>query len=223
MKASNKFKHLLGLAAFVAVSGLGIASAMAHGFPEKTGYLIDSRGNIVRDNYKECWKTGYWTPAMAVPECDASLAKKKEEEEAKPVATPEAQGPAPAAFEKVTLQAETLFDFDKSVLRHDGQTVLDDFVTKMKDHPNVDLLLVTGYPDRIGSDAYNKKLSERRAATVKKYLESKGIEGKRIETEGKGKADPVAACKGIRGKKLISCLQPNRRVVVEIKMQRAPK
>ncbi|MHB9118720.1 MAG: OmpA family protein [Burkholderiales bacterium] len=218
MKASNKLKQLLGLAVFVAVSGLGIASATAQSFPEKTGYLIDNRGNVVRNNFNECWKTGYWTPAMAIAECDASLVKKAE---VKPTPVPE--GPAPAAFAKVTLQAETLFDFDKSVLRKDGQTVLDDFVTKMKDHPNVDLLLVTGYTDRIGTDAYNKKLSERRAATVKKYLVSKGIEDKRIETEGKGKADPVVACKGIRGKKLISCLQPNRRVVVEIKMQRAPK
>lgn len=222
MKATNKIKYLLSLATFAAISSLSIATAMAHGFPEKTGYLIDARGNIVRDNYNECWKTGYWTPAMAIAECDPSLVKKEEAKPA-PMPAPKPQGPAPAAFEKVTLQAETLFDFDKSVLRADGKTVLDDFVTKMKDNTNVDLLLVTGHADRIGSDAYNMKLSERRAAAVKKYLVSKGIEDKRIETMGKGESEPVVACKGIRGKKLISCLQPNRRVVVEIKMQRAPK
>lgn len=202
----------------IAVATLASASTAFAGYPEKTGYLIDSRGVVVRDNYGECWKTGYWTPAMAIEECDSSLAAKK--------MGGKDTGPEAAAFPKATLQAETLFDFDKSVLRPAGKDALDEFVGKMKAHPEVDLLLVTDHTDQIGTDKYNQKLSERRAAAVKAYLVSKGIAADRIETVGMGEKEPVKSvkeCKGNRGKKLIECLQPNRRVVVEIKMQKPTK
>ncbi len=193
----------------IAVAALASASSA---FAAREGYRVDTRGNVVRNNYGECWRTGYWTPAMAIEECDSSLAK-----------TGKGIGPEAAAFAKATLQAETLFDFDKSVLRPAGKEALDEFVTKMKDHPEVELLLVTGHTDQIGSDKYNQKLSERRAASVKAYLVSKGIAANRIETVGMGEKEPVKSlkeCKGSHGKKLIECLQPNRRVVVEIKMQK---
>jgi len=139
------------------------------------------------------------------------------EAEAEPV------GPAPAAFEKMTLQAEVLFGFDKAALKDEGKKILDvEVVEKMKAHPEVELVLITGYTDRIGDDKYNQKLSERRAADVKNYLVSQGIAENRLHSVGKGEADPVADCKGVRGKKLIECLQPNRRVVVEIEAQRQP-
>lgn len=140
------------------------------------------------------------------------------EAEAEPV------GPAPAAFEKMTLQAEVLFGFDKAALKDEGKKILDvEVVEKMKAHPEVELVLISGYTDRIGDDKYNQKLSERRAADVKKYLVSQGIAENRLHSVGKGEADPVADCKGVRGKKLIECLQPNRRVVVEIEAQRQPQ
>lgn len=134
----------------------------------------------------------------------------------------EEAGPQQPAFAKVTLQSEVLFDFDKSVLKDGGKAKLDtEVVEKMKAHPEVELVLVTGHTDRIGDDKYNQKLSERRAEAVKKYLVSQGIEESRVHAVGKGEQDPVAECKGVRGKKLIDCLQPNRRVVVEIEVQRA--
>ena len=77
-------------------------------------------------------------------------------------------------------------------------------------------MLITGHTDRIGDDKYNQRLSERRAAAVKKYIASQGVEESRLHAVGKGEKEPVEACKGVRGKKLIQCLQPNRRVVVEI-------
>jgi OOP family OmpA-OmpF porin len=82
-------------------------------------------------------------------------------------------------------------------------------------------LLITGHTDRIGDANYNQKLSERRANQVKKYLVSQGIEENRLHAVGKGENEPVVDCKGVRGKKAIECLQPNRRVVVEIEVQRA--
>ena len=89
----------------------------------------------------------------------------------------------------------------------------------MKAHPEVELVLITGHTDRIGSDNYNQKLSERRAVAVNDYLMSQGIEERRLHTVGKGETEPVVDCKGVRGKQLIQCLQPNRRVVVEIEVQ----
>ncbi len=208
MKNAKMIQAMIGAVALMAAG-----SALASSLSEKTGYLIDARGEVARNAYGECWRTGYWTPAMAIAECDGKLSGRR----------PDGGGPDDPAFGKVTLQAETLFDFDKSELRPAGKSVLDEFVTKMKANPNVELLLVTGYTDQIGSDAYNLALSKRRAAAVKAYLVSKGIEAKRIETVGKGEKDPVKSikeCKGQKGKKLIECLQPNRRVVVEIKMQK---
>jgi len=142
--------------------------------------------------------------------------------EAAPEAAPAPVGPAEPAFEKVTLSAEVLFAFDKDLLKEEGKKILDsDVVEKLKAHPEVELVLITGYTDKIGDAGYNQKLSERRANSVKKYLVSQGIEESRLHTVGKGEADPVVEVKGLRGKKLIEALQPNRRVVVEIEVQRA--
>ena len=214
MKTSKLIGMLLG--ATVVLS----AAVQAGGFPEKTGYLIDSRGNVVRDNFGECWKTGYWTPAMAIAECDASLVPA-------PAKTVTDNGPQPPVFAPATLRAETLFDFDKAVLREEGKQALNEFVGKMKENPNVEVVLVTGHTDQIGSDKYNQKLSERRANAVKAYMVSQGVEANRIQTKGMGEKEPVVSlkeCKGSKGKKaLIACLQPNRRVVIEITMQKPAK
>ncbi len=233
MRISRAMLKLATNAAIVAVFGAGAGLAMAHSDAAPSpGYLIDSSNHYVKNNYGECWRTGYWTPAMAVEECDPGLVKKEEPKVAE-VTPPPPPPPAPVvgpekpAFEKVTLQAETLFDFDKAVVRADGKKILDEeVVAKMKQYPQVEVILVTGYADRIGSKKYNMKLSQRRADAVRNYLESQGIEAKRIETAAKGSADPVVSCSDVKGpanrhnKKLVQCLQPNRRVVVEIKVQR---
>ena len=132
-----------------------------------------------------------------------------------------AYGPDKPAFAKINLQAEVLFGFDKDNLKDEGKKILDvEVVEKMKAHPEVELVLITGHTDRIGDDKYNQRLSERRAAQVKKYIASQGVAENRLHAVGKGEKEPVAECKGVRGKKLIECLQPNRRVVVEIEVQR---
>ncbi|MFA5243295.1 MAG: OmpA family protein [Sulfuricella sp.] len=223
MKTSRIILNALAMASLT-FAGMASAHEVA-----KEGYLIDTRGNVVKNNYNECWKTGYWTPAMAIAECDPDLIKKEEPKmaEAKVPAVVPATGPEKAAFAAITLQAETLFDFDKSVIRADGQKILDDeVVSKMKQYPQVEVVLVTGHADRIGTDAYNQKLSQRRADAVKAYLVGQGIEDKRIETAAKGEAAPVVPCDDVKGKvsgknkKLVECLQPNRRVMVEVRVQK---
>lgn len=234
---SSKFIHKVasGATAIFALYGLGIGVSVAADAPSRSGYLQDSRGNLVRNNYGQCWRTGYWTPALAIVECDPHLIKTA----AAPEPTPQpAPGPVPApapivagpeqpVFQKITLQAETLFNFDKAIVKPDNTKELDDVAAKMKQYPQVELVLVSGYTDKIGSDSYNHKLSHERAAAVKNYLVNQGVEANRIETEGKGEADPVVSCNEVKGKanrhnkKLIACLQPNRRVIVEVKQQRS--
>ena len=138
-----------------------------------------------------------------------------------PLAAPE-PAPAPEAckptIETITIGAEKLFGFNKYNLHADGKQALEDAAAKIKANPAVEMVLVTGHTDRLGSDAYNQKLSERRANAVKDYLVKQGVEAARLQAVGKGESEPVVDCKGVKGhKKLIQCLAPNRRVVLSAK------
>lgn len=115
-------------------------------------------------------------------------------------------------MEKITVDAEELFGFDKARLKDMGKAKLDAAAEKIIANPDLELVMVTGHTDKIGSAAYNQKLSERRAEMVKAYLVTKGVEASRLHTVGKGETQPVVECTGVRGKALIKCLQPNRRV-----------
>ena len=109
----------------------------------------------------------------------------------------------------MTYAADAFFDFDKSVLKPAGKAKLDDLVSKVKGI-NLEVIIAVGHTDSIGTDAYNQKLSVRRAEAVKAYLVTKGIEKNRIYTEGKGEKQPIAdnATKEGRAK--------NRRVEIEV-------
>lgn len=143
-----------------------------------------------------------------------------------PVSMPEPVGPEKPAFEKFTFSAETLFAFDKAIVRPDAAHILDEVVDKMNRFPEVEVVVVTGHTDRIGTEAYNQRLSERRATAVRDYLVGKGVDSARVRSLGRGESEPVVACAKVKGKEnrankaLIECLQPNRRVVIEIAVQR---
>ena len=195
-----------------------------------SGYLTDQRNGIVKDPFNLCWRTGYWTPAIANCECDKDLLPREvcEPPPPKPVAAPPPPPPPPPPVvapppkpvtEKVTFAADVLFDFDKAVLRPEGKAKLDDLVSKLKGvAPEV--IIAIGHTDPIGSAEYNQKLSVRRAEAIKAYLVSKGIEPNRIYTEGKGKTQQVKKCPPANTfksfKDYIACLEPNRRVEVEV-------
>lgn len=129
--------------------------------------------------------------------------------------------PAPE-YEKISLSADVLFKFDRyreKDMLPAGRAKLDDVADKINNYivDTIDHIDLTGHTDRLGSDAYNQRLSERRAKTVKGYLVKKGVDGSKIATKGRGEREPVVQCKGNKAtKKLIRCLQPNRRVDVEI-------
>lgn len=128
--------------------------------------------------------------------------------------------PAPPVPRKVTFSADSLFDFGKATVRPAGKQTLDKFAADLKG-ANFDVITATGHTDRIGSRAANMALSKRRAEAVRTYLvESGGIPANKITAQGKGPSEPVtkpAECKGsTANKQLIACLQPDRRVEVEV-------
>ncbi|OIQ92495.1 outer membrane protein A precursor [mine drainage metagenome] len=225
MKTSRIVLHTLVIASLGFVGSAGASES------NKEGYLKDTGGQVVKSGSGLCWHTGSWTPAMAIAECDPDLVKKEAPKVAAADAPPAPPAPAAVreapAFVPISLQAEALFSFDKAVLRAGGKKQLDaEVVDKMKEYPQVELVRVTGYTDRIGSTAYNRRLSQRRADAVKNYLVGQGIAAQRIETAAKGESDPIVSCDKIRGKatgknrKLVDCLQPNRRITVEIEKQK---
>ncbi|ATQ78195.1 flagellar motor protein MotB [Massilia violaceinigra] len=128
-----------------------------------------------------------------------------------PVAPPP---PAPARFEKITLTATELFAFNSATLNV-TQTRLDEIAAALQADPSITDVDITGYADRLGSEQYNLKLSERRANAVRDYLVAKGIDGARLKAYGKGEANPLVTCTDKRRADLIKCLEPNRRVEVE--------
>jgi OOP family OmpA-OmpF porin len=216
------------------------SAAFGQANPQNSGYVLFGYGkpdaNIWRSgsyggkpgvNDTLCWRTGYWTPAMAIVECDPDLVPKPKVEPPPPPPPPPAPpppAPPPApTVQKITLAAKALFDFDKAVLKPEGKTAIDtEVISKLSQVTQLELVLVTGHTDRIGTQAYNQKLSERRADAVRDYLVSKGIAKNKIETLGMGKTQPVpgVVCNQPYPKErkaLIACLAPNRRVEVEVK------
>jgi len=213
------------MAVFAATVGFGASLAQAQtSAPLDRVYVIDQRGEVVMSGAGLCWRTGFWTPAGAARDpagckCDKDLIPKEVCEPMVAKAAPAAAPAAKPSGDKITVAADALFDFNKATLRPAGKAKLDEVVAKAG-AIKLEVIIAVGHTDRIGSDAYNQKLSERRAAAVKQYLVSKGIDANRVYTEGKGKKNPVTKpdqCPGkAPTKKVIECLQPDRRVDIEL-------
>lgn len=121
---------------------------------------------------------------------------------------------ATASAKEYVLSGDFLFDFDKATLTEQGKTTLDK-VAKEVNASKATGIKVIGYTDRLGSNAYNLKLSQARANSAKAYLQSQGVKVK-IGAIGRGEANQVKACKGVVGQALKDCLKPNRRVVISV-------
>jgi OOP family OmpA-OmpF porin len=176
------------------------------------GYLTDMNHQIVTSAPTGlCYRTSEWSPAKAAEECDPEYFKKT----AAPAPAPAPEKMAP---QKINFSADALFDFDKAVLKPQGKAMLDDLARTLNG-VNYEVIMATGYTDRIGSNAYNMKLSQRRANAVKQYLASKGVPANKVYAEGKGESNPVTKpgeCTHMKFKALVKCLAPDRRVEVQV-------
>jgi OOP family OmpA-OmpF porin len=204
----------LNIVAALFVSAALATSASAQVRAADGGNVIDNwqngTGELVWKNGTNelCWRNAYWTPATAAVDCDGAL-KQAPAPVPPPPPAPVPPPPAPVKAEKITYAADAFFDFDKSVLKPEGKAKLDDLASKVQ-NINLEVIVAVGHTDSIGSDAYNQKLSLRRAEAVKAYLVSKGIEANRVYTEGKGEKQPVADNKTAAGR------AQNRRVEIEV-------
>ena len=197
--------------------GTASTAAMAHTTDKGealSGYVVDASGKVVKDGSRECVRTSYFTAALAIQECDPDLIPKKAEAAPAKVAAPApaaepAPTPAPTpVITKVSLEADAYFDFDKATLKQGGKDRIDAEITKLG-QVELNSVVAIGHTDSIGSDAYNQKLSERRAQAVKDYMVSKGVAADRIQIKGMGEGQPVAENKTREGR------AKNRRVEIE--------
>lgn len=139
-----------------------------------------------------------------------------------PAPAPVVEPPPPPApkFEKFTMSATELFSFDSDAVNM-PQPKLQELATAIKGPGAPERIVITGYTDRLGSEQYNQKLSERRAQAVKNYIVEQGVTADRLVAEGKGEADPIVQCNDKNKADLIKCLAPNRRVEIdEVKIVR---
>lgn len=135
-----------------------------------------------------------------------------------PVATVE---PSAAPSKHYDLMADALFNFNESDLSHmlpTGRAELDKLIAFVNSHyVSLKNITVIGYADRLGSPAGNVQLSLERAATVRDYLASHGIDRDVIQIAGAGSSKAVVDCPPGEGAAVIACLQPNRRVTIDIR------
>jgi len=142
-----------------------------------------------------CWRDNSWTPATAAKGCDGALTS--------------GAAASGVSQSKITLQADTLYDFDKASLKPEGMATLDKIAADLK-KIKLEVIIAVGNTDSVGTDAYNMALGQRRAQSVKAYLTSKGVDGSRIYTESKGKSNPVATNATEEGR------AKNRRTDIEV-------
>ncbi|KLN55104.1 outer membrane protein OmpA [Variovorax paradoxus] len=218
MKKLNKVAMMFAVAALATAAGAQTRVTAANGGPTIDNWQNGTGELVWKNGTNElCWRDANWTPATAAAGCDGALVPA-------PAVTPPGVTPPPAAVapppavaaSKVTFAADAFFDFDKSVLKPEGRAKLTDLVSKIRD-VNLEVIIAVGHTDSIGTDAYNQRLSVRRAEAVKAFLVSKGIERNRVYTEGKGEKQPVADNRTKEGR------AKNRRVEIEVVGTRATR
>ena len=206
----------LGVAVLLALGIFSATSSAQVRDPGEHALLLDMRGAPVMSSTGLCWHTAYGPAPTWTTGCHAV-----------PVAQlmPIAAAPAPAVqaaplpvYEKVAFDANVLFGSNQSALSPAGRDALDYFVGSIHGL-EARTVIAIGHADRMGSEAANQTLSEERVNAVKSYLVGKGVAADRVQTSAWGDTRPAAstgACEDANTAKNVACLQPDRRVTVEI-------
>ena len=229
-KKRTSFMGSLGLGAqYLFSDNFGLQADLRHQWSKARAKITDTAtGEEVSDsgsigntlfNLGGVFRFGAPAPvvAEAAPEPAPIAAAPAPEPAPAPAPEPVAEAPkCEPTIDTITVDAEKLFGYDKASLQKGAKPILDAAAEKIKANPEIKSVTITGHTDRIGSDKYNQKLSERRAKMVADYLTSQGVDAGLLTAVGKGESEPVVQCEGTKAtKKLISCLQPNRRVTIQ--------
>jgi len=186
-----------------------VLAAAAGAAQAQTAYWVDSNGELVRDGYGNCVRTGSWSESQAIVECDPDLVR-AETPRAEPPPPPRPAAPAPR-LHQVTLASGTTFAIGSATLNDDGKRELDVLVEQLKaPGTNVTAVTVEGHTDSTGSEALNQRLSEQRAQAVKDYMVEKGVDAELITTVGHGQSKPIADNNTTQGR------AQNRRVEINV-------
>jgi OOP family OmpA-OmpF porin len=223
----TKQSNVLPLSRAALAVSLALLAGAAGAAGAAPGYVTSASGGAVTNATGLCWRTTDWTPINAAAPCDAvpQLA-------VAPVPPPVVEAPKPPepvavvplapapVIQRITLSTDVLFRFDSAQLRPGAHEKLDELAQTMQG-AEVDRIVAIGHADRIASEKYNKELSEKRAQAVSQYLAQKGVDPQRVQVEGRGESESITQCTGLgpeRGsnQKLVSCLQPDRRVEIEV-------
>ena len=173
----------------VTLVAAALGGALAH-----SADFVTASGMPLKTGFGECVRTGYWTPASE---------------------------PCEAPATQLARSAAAFFAFGSAELDDEARAALDELLDTLG-HADLERVTAVGHADAIGSDDYNERLSERRADAVRDYLLAKGLDPRAIVVEGKGKREPVTegACDWARDPldkaELVACLQPDRRVEVDV-------
>ena len=176
-------------------------------------HVVDSFGKHVMDSSKNCVHTSSYKGPETAVECGAEPKKEMKKAEAPtPVAPPPAPAPEPvqAVTERITVDGNALFALNSAKLTADGKAAIDNVISQIASFDKVDAIAVVGHTDSSGAASYNQGLSERRAASVRDYMVSQGVDAGLITSSGMGEESPVADNKTREGRKL------NRRVEVDV-------
>ena len=176
------------------IAGLGsavIAGSVATAVAS-SGYVLDSAGNVVTSGSGECVQTGAWSQDLSTPECDPALAARLKAERAAELAALERPAPEPTLV-RLSDKRNVMFEFNSAVLTPAATVELDRLLGKVNEFDEIDTIDVVGHTDSTGPESYNQSLSEQRAASVKQFLESRGVRTSEVSARGVGEADPVAS------------------------------
>jgi OOP family OmpA-OmpF porin len=190
-------KQVMFFSAAFALAG-GVQQAIAAD-TEGGAYLKTSRGEVVRSAYDLCWQSGYWKPGDAIAECGGEVKK----------AAPMAEKKRATQVQSVSLETDALFDVGKFTLKPAAKSKLDQLATDLKGI-DVESVTIIGYTDSTGSEAYNQKLSVRRAESVRDYLVDRGVDPQKTVAKGMGEQQPVASNATAAGR------AKNRRVTIDV-------
>jgi OOP family OmpA-OmpF porin len=220
-KGNKKMKLTtqLILAAFATTAAFPLSAFAADLKSKNQGYLVAAPDSaIVMSGTGLCWHSGAWTQGGNSETCDPSTKSVAVAPAPQAPVLVAALLPAKPVPQKISFSGDALFAFDKAELKPEGKVMLDGLVSQLNG-TNYDNIIATGHTDRFGSNEYNQKLSERRAEAVKDYLVSKNVQATQISAAGKGETQPMTladACLGAKSVKVVACLQPDRRVDVQM-------